>query len=94
MRKILLALFLSLFIAFTAAQDCKHARILGATWGTKDVTAKVAHSYNIGTKTFDASTSMLGDSNGNNKKTLTVVYEICQNVATIVVKEGEKITLP
>ena len=94
MNKILLSICLAMLLAFTYAQDCKHARVLGATWATKDVTAQVAHSYNLGTKSWSADAATFGDVYQGNTRTFTVVYEVCQNIATLVVKEGEKITLP
>ena len=83
-----------LFVASTQAQDCKHARILGATFGTKDVTSTVAHKYNLGTKTIEASTDNFGDPLPNVTKTLTVVYEICQNVATVIAEEDSSVSIP
>ena len=66
MRQILSYLFLALCLVLSiTAQDCKHARILGATYGTADVTSKVAHLYNTGTKTITASNDVFGDSNPN-----------------------------
>ena len=94
MRKVIALLFLSVFFLLSvSAQDCKNARILGATYGPADVTSKVAHSYNTGAKSIAASNSNFGDSLPGVSKTLTVVYEICSNVAMVIAKEGEMITI-
>mmetsp|Transcript_18326 Transcript_18326/g.17448 ORF Transcript_18326/g.17448 Transcript_18326/m.17448 type:complete len:99 (-) Transcript_18326:58-354(-) len=94
MRTTIALLFVSLFFAAFYAQDCLNARILGATWGSADVTSDVAHSYNIGERTVQASTTAFGDPAPEGNKTLTVVYEICQNVATVVAFQGASITIP
>mgnify|MGYP003472695729 CR=1 FL=1 len=96
MNKLLALLFAALCLVVSiSAQDCRHARILGATYGTSDVTSKVAHSYNTGTKTISASNETLGaDATFNGLRTLTVVYERCSNVATVVAIEGSSIVLP
>ena len=94
MKKILVVVLVFMLFTINYAQDCKHARILGATWGNKDVTAKVAHAYNLGTKSFNADSQVLGEAMPGQKKTFTLVYEICQNVATLAANEGELISIP
>eukprot|EP00997_Jenningsia_sp_PLL12_P011696 NODE_9414_length_370_cov_49.538941_g8510_i0.p1 GENE.NODE_9414_length_370_cov_49.538941_g8510_i0~~NODE_9414_length_370_cov_49.538941_g8510_i0.p1 ORF type:complete len:101 (-),score=8.37 NODE_9414_length_370_cov_49.538941_g8510_i0:28-330(-) len=76
--------------------DCHHARVLGATWGTTEVTWKIADDYNKGKKTFDASDAYLGsfENIAGDKEVLTVVYEECQNIATVTAKHGGSITMP
>eukprot|EP00350_Pseudokeronopsis_sp_OXSARD2_P003854 CAMPEP_0170554694 /NCGR_PEP_ID=MMETSP0211-20121228/12582_1 /TAXON_ID=311385 /ORGANISM="Pseudokeronopsis sp., Strain OXSARD2" /LENGTH=91 /DNA_ID=CAMNT_0010863985 /DNA_START=55 /DNA_END=331 /DNA_ORIENTATION=+ len=76
------------------ASDCQHARILGATWGLRDVTSAVAHQYNLGTDTFEASIEALGDNGVSGVATLTIVYETCDNAAVLVAKQGSDLTLP
>ena len=90
------ALFLVFALIFSvSAQDCLQARVLGATWGLNDVTSAVAHKYNSGENTILANTDVLGIADEiDGTKTLTVVYEICQNVATLVALEGETVTIP
>ena len=90
----LVVLLAALFFA-ASAQECKHARILGATWGLKDVTAQVAHEYNLGETHFEANIDTFGEHGiARGGRTLTVVYEQCQNVAVIAVKEGESVDIP
>ncbi len=80
-------------LAIAAPRPCEHARILGATYGTKDITSAVAHDYNLGKKAFNASTQRWGSTLEGNH-TLTIVYEKCGNLAVQTSLEGEQITLP
>eukprot|EP00349_Pseudokeronopsis_sp_Brazil_P001278 CAMPEP_0202957888 /NCGR_PEP_ID=MMETSP1396-20130829/2266_1 /ASSEMBLY_ACC=CAM_ASM_000872 /TAXON_ID= /ORGANISM="Pseudokeronopsis sp., Strain Brazil" /LENGTH=102 /DNA_ID=CAMNT_0049675617 /DNA_START=28 /DNA_END=336 /DNA_ORIENTATION=+ len=96
MNKLFAILVLAFAFLFTAqaVPACKHARILGATWGLSDVTAHVAHQYNLGNTVFTANEATFGDSHHAGTNTLSVVYEQCGNIATLVVKEGETVTIP
>ena len=84
----------AILAASVQSYECNFAHILGATWGPADVTAQVSHSYNLGHKDFDATSERFFDSWKDNKKTLTIVYDICGNVATAVAVEGDSINLP
>ena len=81
---------LSVTLAFRA---CEHARILGATYGTKDITSAVAHEYNLGIKSFDATSAKWGSTLAGSH-TMTLVYEKCGNIAVQTSQESGKITLP
>ena len=69
------ALLLATMCFAISAQNCKHARILGATWGIKDVTDQIAHSYNLGVKDFSANEATFGTSFSSGTRILTAVYE-------------------
>lgn len=96
--KVLGALCLFALTAFAQkeAPGCEHSIIHGATYGVNDITNKVAHEYNSGTKAFEASSQKWGAStlNEGSKHTLTIVYERCGNIALQAVEEGATITLP
>ncbi len=83
--KVLGALCLFALSAFAQqeAPGCEHARIHGATFGTNDVTNRVAHEYNSGTRAFEASTQKWGSTglDQGQKGTMTIVYERCGNIA-------------
>ncbi len=94
MSKILFVCLFALLFVGTFGQDCLHARILGATYGLADVTSKIAHDYNLGIKSWTVDNTNFGNPLPNKTKVLTVVYEICQNVATITAKEDTTLVLP
>ena len=85
-------LFATLLVSAIAGdRPCMHARILGASFGAVDVTDKIAHSYNLGTSTFVADSLTFGGpltKDLKDSRMLTVVYEQCGNIATLLVKEG------
>ena len=74
-------------------QDCQHANILGAAYGTKDVTSRVAHHYNLGDKVVPATNDFFG-ADAASTNTLTIVYERCGNFATVTSAHNGSITLP
>jgi len=77
------------------APGCEHAIILGATYGTTDISNRVAHEYNTGAREFEASTSKWGATfSDGTKHSLTVVYEKCGNLALQTAEEGKVVTLP
>ena len=79
----------------TTDTQCSYARILGASWGLNDITRTVAHQYNLGERDFDASRDTWGQAIDTDvKETLTIVYDLCGNVAVKGAKTGETITLP
>ena len=76
-------------------RECsEYAAVVGASWGTNDVTRLVADQYNKGTRNFRASVATYGDEFGDGSETLTIVSKRCGNVAVAVVGANEYITLP
>lgn len=73
---------------------CEHAIIHGATYGLNDITNKVAHEYNAGTRSFAASSAKWGATADLTQHTLTVVYQKCGNLAIQTALEGETVVLP
>ena len=68
-------------------------KILGATWGTEDVTEKVSKIYSDGKKSIGAESEILGKKKLE-QQTLTVVYDECGAVKVKAVTSGDYIKLP
>ncbi len=93
MQKTLIsAAILALFGSVSAG--CEMGHIIGATFGPAEVTAQISHAYNLGHKDFEATTDQFFDSYPKHTKTLTITYDLCGNVATVVALEGDSINLP
>jgi len=75
--------------------QCSYARVLGAAYGLNDVTRYVAHLYNGGERYFRARQEMFGQGlEKPGEETLTIVFDMCGNVAVKTVANGETIHLP
>ena len=94
---IILLVFVAIAVFFAQAATstdppgCTHARVHGATLGTQVITDAIAHSYNLGERTFKADVAAYGAEAGS---TLTIVYEKCGNLALQTSLDGASITLP
>ena len=91
---VIMILFFNFQVQGAVRQGCEHARIYGATFGITDITHKLAHGYNSGTRTFEATTAAWGTENTFEAPTMTVVYERCGNLAIETALFGESVTLP
>ena len=49
--------------------------ILGASWGSTDITKLVSNMYSKGEKTFQASEDVFGDDDVSTNRTLTIVWK-------------------
>ncbi len=90
----LLILAVLLFVCVFGKLSCEHAKIHGATFGTNDITSKVAHMYNTGNKVIDANAALWGQTLGESTHVLSVFYEKCGNLGIVTALEGESVTLP
>ena len=72
----------------------EYASILGASWGTTDVTKLVADKYNKGMRNFAAKDEEFGKILADGSENLTIVSRRCGNVAVKAVKKGDSINLP
>ena len=80
----------SLSLYQTTDTQCDFARVLGASWGLEDVTREVGHRYNSGTKIFTADRTSFGEG-GIENEVLTIVHDLCGNVAVATATDGAEI---
>ena len=72
--------------------QCRHTRVLGASYGLNDVTRKVANLYNKGERNITASADVLGvEDNDQLNQQLTVVSDLCGNIGVAI--SDDQITL-
>ena len=57
-------------------RSCRdYSIILGASWGSTDITQLVSNMYNKGEKEFEASEDVFGDDDVSTNRTLTIVWK-------------------
>ena len=68
--------------------------IVSVSYGVTDVTYLAQQKYANGQRTFGADDTEWGDGWPGYEKSLVVVYDLCDNYATAVAREGGYIQLP
>ena len=68
--------------------------IISVAYGDKVVTGEFIHMYNNGQRTFAAGDSVWGQTWPEAKKTMVLVFKMCDNFYTKVITEGQALVLP
>jgi len=69
--------------------------IIAAVWGLTEVTKEMKEKYETGNqREFEASVEKWGEGWPGHLKTLNVVYKNNDNIASVVVVEGDLLELP
>ena len=66
----------------------------GAVYGLMDVTSKLREMYAAGTRNFGANDAAWTNSWPGVQKTFAVSFRHCKENKTVIVREGQAITLP
>ena len=69
-------------------------KIISVTYGDRVITGEFVQMYNLGERTFTAGDSVWGPTWTETKKTMVLVFEMCDNFYTKVITEGQALVLP
>ena len=64
------------------------------SYGDKVVTGEFVHMYNNGVRTFAAGDTVWGQTWPEVKKTMVLVFKMCDTFYTKVITEGQALVLP
>lgn len=75
---------------------CKDDRIqiISVTYGDRVITGDFVHMYNNGIRTFPAGDTTWGETWKGVKKTMVLVFKMCDAFYTKVITEGQALVLP